>query len=213
MLFSFLNSKKVQIKVKKQHDDELLDDGETQVYLTNEDGDSMQAGNEMYVIEQVGGGDMTESEGDDYVEFELDGNKSDDRIGGNGSGGGGSMESIDENSLLTAPEFEYVSHRSKPTVKRMRESTGTPHEFTTSTAYRRVCGSGGITSNYTSHERSLIELQKKLLQDEFDHKKKLRDEKHQLECAILKADLTNKTLEHQKQMELLDKKLQDKTHM
>lgn len=196
---------KVQIKVKKQHhDDELLDDGETQVYITNEDGDSIQTSNEMYVIEPIGGGDMTESDGDEYVEFELEGSKSDDRIGGNGDVGGGGIESIDENSLLTAPEFEYVSHRSKPAAKRLRESTVTPHEFTTSTTYRRVSGGGGSGS-----DRSIIELQKKLMQDEFDHMKKLRDEKHQLEIAILKADLTHKTLEHQKQMELLNKKLQN----
>lgn len=195
--------------MKKQPDDELLDDGETQVYLTNDDGDSMQANNEMYVIEQVGAGDMTESEGDEYVEFEMEANKSDDRMGGDGG-----IESIDENSLLTAPEFEYVSsHRSRPAAKRMRESAGTPHEFTTSTTYRRTsgggggCGSIGVTSS--SYDRSLTDLHKKLMQEEFDHKKKLRDEKHQLEIAILKADLTNKTLEHQKQMELLNKKLQE----
>lgn len=200
--------------MKRQHDEEQLDDSETQMYLTNDDADSLHAGNEMFVIEQVAG-DMTESEGDEYVEFELDGNKSDDRIGGNGDGGAGSIESIDENSLLTAPEFEYVAHRPKPSAKRLRESTATPLEFTTTNTYKRVSGSGGGASiaggsNSGSYDRSLLELKKKLLQDEHDHQKKLRDEKHQLELAILRADLTNKTLQHQKQMELLEKKLLDK---
>lgn len=159
----------------------------------------MQMSNERYVLETVG--DMTESEGDEYVEFEMDAGKND---GGGGSSSGIGIEVIDENSLLTAPEFEYVSHRSKPATKRFRESTATPHEFTTSATYKRTSG-GGSGNN----DRSLIEFQKKLMQAEFDHMKKLRDEKHQLEIAILKADLTHKTLEHQKQMELLNKKLHD----
>lgn len=186
----------------------------------------MQTNQDLYLIEPVDG--ITESDNDEYVEFEIDGNKCEDRGSGDVSGGVASIDEInDENSLLTAPEFEYVSHRSaKPAAKRLRESTVvTPHEFTTSTTYKRVssggsgCGSGS--------DRSLIEFQKKLMQAEFDHKrklrdekhlleraefdhmKKLRDEKHQLEIAILKADLTHKTLEHQKQMELLNEKLQD----
>lgn len=219
LIFQFYQ--KVQIKVKKQHDDELLDDGETQVYIANDDGDSMQTNQDLYVIEPIDG--IAESDGDEYVEFELDGSKCEDRGSGDVSGGVASMDEInDENSLLTAPEFEYVSHRStKPSAKRLRESTVvTPHEFTTSTTYKRLSGGGGI-------DRSLIDFQKKLMQAEFDHKKKLRDEKHQLEVAelehqkklrdekhqmemaILKADLTNKTLEHQKQMELMNEKLQD----
>lgn len=195
---------KVQIKVKKHHDDDLMDDGETQVYITNDDNDSVQTNQDLYLIEQVDG--IHESDGDEYVEFELDGSKCEDRGGGGDGSGGGIDDSIDENSLLTAPEFEYVSHRSKPAAKRLRESTATPHEFTTSTTYKRVSGGGGGNSG---GDRSLIEFQKKLMQAEFDHMKKLREEKHQLEIAILKADLTHKTLEHQKQMELLNKKLQD----
>lgn len=165
----------------------------------------MPANNEMYVVESC---DMPESDPEDYLEFELDNNtKSEDRRcsgdggggdgvgGGRGSSSGIGIESIDENSLLTATEYEYVNHRSKPAAKRLRESTATPHEFT----YKRV----------STDDRSIIEFQKKLMQAEFDHMKKLRDEKHTLEIAILKADLTNKTLEHQKKMELLNKKLQE----
>lgn len=208
--------------MKKQHEDELLDDGETQVYIANEDGDSMPANQDLYLIEPVDG--ITESDNDEYVEFEIEGGKCEDRGSGDISGGGGitNMDDMnDENSLLTAPEFEYVGHRSnKPAAKRLRESAvETPHEFTT---YKRVSNGGASSS---SSDRALIELQKKLMQAEYDHKKKLRDErhqleiaefehtkklrdeKHQLEIAILKADLTNKTLEHQKQMELLNEKL------
>lgn len=193
--------------MKKQHEDELLEDCETQVFITTEDGDSIQTNQDVYLIDGV-----TESDGDEYVDFEVDGNKCDDRVGSSGggdmSGGVGSIDEIhDENSLLTAPEFEYVSHHSsKPAIKRLRESTVTPHEFTTSTTYKRVSSGGGGGG---SVDRSLIEFQKKLMQAEFDHMKKLRDEKHQLEIAILKADLTHKTLEHQKQMELLNRKLED----
>lgn len=217
LFFHFHLPWKVQIKVKNQHDDELLDDGETQVFIATDDGDSMH----QYVIQPID--EIAESDGEEYVDLEYETPKCEDRGSGDVSVGVVSMDEInDENSLLTAPEFEYVSHRStKPAAKRLRESTVTPHEFTT---YKRV-SNGGCSSSGT--DRSLIEFQKKLMQAEFDHKKKLRDEKHQLEVAemehmkklrdekhqmeiaILKADLTHKTLEHQKQMELMNEKLHD----
>lgn len=166
----------VQVKIKKQHEDEI-DENDAQVYITDEN-DPYSGGNEMYVIEPC---ESTESDVEDYVEFELDQSKADDR----------SIESAEENSLLTPNEYEYVR---KPIAKRPRESI----TYEGSPSYKR-----------TSMDRSLLEFQKKLMQAEFDDIKKLRHEKHQLEIAILKADLTHKTLEHQKQMELLNKKIQE----
>lgn len=136
----------------------------------------------MYVIEQC---ESAESDADEYVEFELDQSKADDR----------SIESTEENSLLTSNDFEYVRN---PAVKRQRESAS----FNVSPSYKRAPAN-------SADRIALLEFQKKLMQAEFDDMKKLRHEKHQLEIAILKADLTHKTLEHQKQMELLNKKIQE----
>lgn len=60
-----------------------------------------------------------------------------------------------------------------------------------------------------TQDKSVIELQKKLLQAEHDEILKQRAEKHQLEISILKAELAHKTMEHQKRMELLSKQLSD----
>lgn len=168
---------KVQVKVKATEDEE--EDVESAVYITNDDQDSYNTGNEMYVIEPC---ESTESDGEEYMEFELENSKADER----------SVQSIEESGSLIKTEYEYIR---KPPGKRLRESN--TYEGS-SPSYKR-----------TPVDRSLIEFQKKLMQMEFDDIKKLRHEKHQLEIAILKADLTNKTLEHQKQMELLNKKLQE----
>ena len=168
----------MQVKVKKTAEEEE-EEVESQVYITNDDQDSYNTGNEMYVIEPC---ESTESDGEEYMEFELENSKADDR----------SIESIEESGSLINTEYEYIR---KPPNKRLRESNA--YEGS-SPSYKR-----------TPVDRSLIEFQKKLMQMEFDDIKKLRHEKHQLEIAILKADLTNKTLEHQKQMELLNKKLQE----
>lgn len=157
--------------------DEEMDDPDRQVYILNEDQDPYHAGTEIFVSEQC---DSAESEGEDYVEYELN-SKADDQ----------SLESIDENGSMLTPEYDYVQ---KPPAKRARETI----LYDGSPSYKRQ-----------SSDRSLLEFQKKLMQMEFDDMKKLRHEKHQLEIAILKAELTNKTLEHQKQMELLNKKLQE----
>lgn len=124
--------------------------------------------------------ESTESD-DEYVEYDMENSKIDER----------SVESIDENGSLLVQDYEYIR---KPAAKRLRESI----TYEGSSAYKR-----------TPVDRSVLEFQKKLMQMEFDDMKKLRHEKHQLEIAILKAELTNKTLEHQKQMELLNKKLQE----
>lgn len=164
------------MKLKKNPEDEL-DENESQVFIANDDQDSYNTGNEMYIIEPY---ESTETDGEEYIELELENNKADDR----------SIESIEENSMMNQ-DYEYIR---KHSAKRFRESStneGSP-------SYKR-----------SSVDRSLLEFQKKLMQMEYDDMKKLRHEKHQLEMAILKADLTHKTLEHQKQMELLNKKLQE----
>lgn len=166
----------MQVKKTTEEEEEEV---ESQVYITNDDQDSYNTGNEMYVIEPC---ESTESDGEEYMEFELEHSKADER----------SIESIEESGSLINTEYEYIR---KPPAKRSRESN--TYEGS-SPSYKR-----------TPIDRSLIEFQKKLMQMEFDDIKKLRHEKHQLEIAILKADLTNKTLEHQKQMELLNKKLQE----
>lgn len=152
-----------------------MEESEAQVFITNEDQDSYNTGNEMYVIDQC----ETESDPEEYV-FEVE-NKGDDR----------SIESIEENSSVLNQDYEYIR---KTPAKRLRESNA----YDGSPSYKR-----------TPVDHTLLEFQKKLMQMEFDDIKKLRHEKHQLEMAILKADLTHKTLEHQKQMELLNKKLQE----
>lgn len=156
------------------------DETDSQMFITNDDQDSYNTGNEMYVIEPC---ESAESDGEEYVEFELEHGKADER----------SVESIEESGSIINTEYEYIR---KPPAKRFRESNA--YEGTSPSSFKR-----------TPIDRSLIEFQKKLMQMEFDDMKKLRHEKHQLEIAILKADLTNKTLEHQKQMELLNKKLQE----
>lgn len=155
-----------------------MEDTEAQVFITNDDQDSFNTGNEMYVIEPC---ESTESDGEEYMEFEVENSKADDR----------SIESIEESSSLINQEYEYIR---KPPNKRLRES----NTYEGSPSYKG-----------TPIDQSLIDFQKKLMQAEYDDKKKLRHEKHQLEIALLKAELTNKTLEHQKQMELLNKKLQE----
>lgn len=167
------------MQVKIKKQPEELDESETRVYISNDAQDPFSQNDEMYVIEPI---EATESEPEEYeMEYELENSRHDDR----------SIELTEENSSVLNNEYEYVR---KSTVKRVSEpnvSDGTP-------SYKR-----------TSVDRSLLEFQKKLMQMEFDDIKKLRHEKHKLEIAILTADLTHKTLEHQKQMELLNKKLQE----
>lgn len=76
---------------------------------------------------------------------------------------------------------------------------------------------GGLTASLTKDSmnsirfsKELLEFQKELMQHEYDDMQALRAEKHQLEMAILKADLAHKTMEHQKRMEILNKKLKEK---
>lgn len=167
----------MQVKIKKAPQDDL-EESDAQVFITNDDQDSFNTGNEMYVIEPC---ESTESDGEEYMEFELENSKADER----------STESIEESSSLLNQDYEYIRRSAH---KRLRESNA----YEGSPSYKRA-----------PVDHSLLELKKKLMQMEFDDMKKLRHEKHQLEIAILKAELTNKTLEHQKQMELLNKKLHE----
>lgn len=56
--------------------------------------------------------------------------------------------------------------------------------------------------------KELLELQKQLLEREYNDLYAFRSERHQLEMSILKAELAHKTIEHQKRMDILNKKLQ-----
>lgn len=159
--------------MKKSVENEL-EENEAQVFISSEDQEMYNSGNDMYLIEPM---EAAESD-EEYVELELDNNPLEEN------------QSVEENGSVNQ-EYEYIR---KPTVKRTRE----PSTYEGSPSYKRP-----------QTDRSLLEFQKKLMQLEFDDMKKLRHEKHQLEIAILKAELTHKTLEHQKQMELLNKKIHD----
>lgn len=175
-----LEIQQVQVKIKKQPEEEI-DDNDGAVYMMGDDPD-YNVGNEMYVIEPC---ESTESDadGDEYLEFEVDNGRNDDR----------SIQSTEDNGLIINHDTEYV----RQPAKRQRESSA----YDGSPSYKRV-----------QSDRSLIEFQKKLMQMEYDDMRKLRHEKHQLEIAILKADLTHKTLEHQKQMEIMNLKKHDWTN-
>lgn len=56
--------------------------------------------------------------------------------------------------------------------------------------------------------KELLEMQKTLLEREYNDLYAFRLERHQLEMSILKAELAHKTMEHQKRMDILNKKLQ-----
>lgn len=78
-----------------------------------------------------------------------------------------------------------------------------------------------LASPITSHQKSLasahmqtanrelLEMQKQLLEREYNDLHAFRLERHQLEMSILKAELAHKTIEHQKRMDILNKKLQN----
>lgn len=57
--------------------------------------------------------------------------------------------------------------------------------------------------------RELLETQKQLMEREHNYVYEFRLERHQLEMSILKAELAHKTVEHQKRMDILNKKLQN----
>lgn len=99
-----------------------------------------------------------------------------------------SIEILDDSQMDST---DYDIYRRNPARKR-------PNEFNISDIQpgKRPAG-----------DSSLVEFQKKLLQAEHDEMRKLRNEKHMLEIAILKAELAHKTMEHQKRMEVLNKKL------
>lgn len=57
------------------------------------------------------------------------------------------------------------------------------------------------------YDKDLIEFQKQLMQKEFDELRAMRQEKHKLEMQILTAELKHKYIEHQKQLEFLNKRV------
>lgn len=136
---------------------------------------------QMYVIEPIPQELDTDDDDDDYIEFELDANRGDERT-----------HDLTNDDSYGVQQSEFDTELTK---KRKQTKIFDPLEMT-----------GKAT---TVTDRSLIEFQKKLMQMEFDELRKFRAEKHQLEVAILKAELAHKTIEHQKRMEILSKKLNE----
>lgn len=112
---------------------------------------------------------------------------------------------------------EYVEIDGDDTLEEYEQLEGTEYELVHKTKRKRLNplnvvdmnnGSRSVVSHITP-DKSVIELQKQLLQAEHDEIIKQRAEKHQLEISILKAELAHKTMEHQKRMEVLSKQLSD----
>lgn len=114
---------------------------------------------------------------------------------------------------------EYVEIDNEEILEDYEQLDGTEYELVHKPKRKRLNPLNVVDMNNTSRpavpllhaapDKSIIELQKKLLQDEYDEIIKQRAEKHQLEISILKAELAHKTMEHQKRMELLSKQLSD----
>lgn len=139
---------------------------------------------EEYVVEPI---EASESDQEEYVTYELESTHRGD--------GDNSIEVLDE-SQLDGGEYEVV-RRAVPSARKR------PHEpslLDQSPMLKR-----------TAYDTGLVDFQKKLMQLEYEEMRKLRAEKHALEISILKADLAHKTMEHQKRMEVLTKKLNGNT--
>lgn len=121
--------------------------------------------------------DTGDSDQEEYITYEVE-RRGDEQ----------SIEILDDNQM---DSNDYEIYRRNPVRKR-------PSEFNTNDL---------PPSKRPATDNSLVELQKKLLQSDHDEMRKLRNEKHMLEIAILKAELAHKTMEHQKRMEVLTKKL------
>lgn len=63
------------------------------------------------------------------------------------------------------------------------------------------------SSERLRYDKELIDFQKELMQKEFDEVRAMRQEKHKLEMQILSAELKHKFIEHQKQLEILNKRM------
>lgn len=59
------------------------------------------------------------------------------------------------------------------------------------------------------YDRDLVDFQKQLMQREFDEVRAMRQEKHKIEMEILSAELKHKYIEHQKKLEILNKRILD----
>lgn len=158
------------MQIKKQpHDSE--DEYEEKLLVAADDQNGYN-----YVVEPIQC-DPTDSEQEEYVEFEMDG-----RTDG--------IETLDESEIIDASEYEVV--RTK------RKRLNPLHVIEPRSSRKRQ-----------SMDNSLIELQKRLLQAEHDELRKQRAEKHELEISILKLELAHKTMEHQKRMEMMTRKMND----
>lgn len=117
---------------------------------------------------------------------------------------------------------EYVEIDGDETLEDYEQLDGTEYELVHKAKRKRLNPLNVVHMNNGSRpsmpvsqptqDKSVIELQKKLLQAEHDEILKQRAEKHQLEISILKAELAHKTMEHQKRMELLSKQLSDSSN-
>lgn len=65
-----------------------------------------------------------------------------------------------------------------------------------------------VNEQLRTANKELLEMQKCLLEREYNDLYAFRLERHQLEMSILKAELAHKTIEHQKRMDILNKKLE-----
>lgn len=59
------------------------------------------------------------------------------------------------------------------------------------------------------YDRDLVDFQKQLMQREFDEVRAMRQEKHKIEMEILSVELKHKYIEHQKKLEILNKRILD----
>lgn len=135
---------------------------------------------EEYVVEPIEAGDSDQEE---YVAYEMENARRGDTDN--------NIEILEESQFECA-DYEVIRHNVPSARKRHHDST----LLDQSPMIKR-----------TAHDTSLVEFQKKLMQLEYEEMRKLRAEKHALEMSILKADLAHKTMEHQKRMEVLSKKL------
>lgn len=104
-----------------------------------------------------------------------------------------------DRSYSKASEVEVFEHEMP------YEQNGTEQQGTRS---QRHFQSSIISScDRLRYDKELIEFQKQLMQKEFDEVRAMRQEKHKLEIQILTAELKHKFIEHQKQLEFLNKRV------
>lgn len=85
-----------------------------------------------------------------------------------------------------------------------------PHSNQSSIRQQHFVSSVLNSNERLRYDKELVDFQKELMQKEFDEVRAMRQAKHKLEMQILTAELKHKFIEHQKQLEILNKRvLQD----